>query len=279
VLFTPKDHARFAGILREAARCEVSPRFRNLADGGIRRKKSAIDLVTDADEAAERFITAELAKAFPGALVIGEEAMSADPALLAKLPDADLAFVIDPVDGTLNFASDLPVFAVMGAAMVRGESVAAVIHDPNLDDAAMALRGEGAWLELASGARRDLAVAKPGPLNEMTGMVSWKYFPEPGRSAIPATFSRFADVSSLRCSGQEYRLAAAGHCHFLVYGSLHPWDHGPGTLLCTEAGGCVRYLHDAPYRAGVTAKGLLAAPDRASWLEIRAAMFAMPAND
>lgn len=273
MLFSRRDHDRLAAILREAARRDVSPRFRMLGAGDIRQKKSAIDVVTDADEEAERFISAEIRAAFPGALVIGEEAMSADSGLLAALPGADLAFVIDPVDGTLNFASDLPLFAVMAAVLVRGEVVAAVIHDPNVDDTAMALRGEGAWLERPSGKHRDLAVAKAAPLRDMTGMVSWKYFEEPWRSQIPASFAQFADVSSLRCCGQEYRLATAGHCHFLLYGRLNPWDHAPGSLLHTEAGGSAHLLEDAPYRAGVQTRGLLCAPDRDSWLAIRAAIF------
>ncbi|MCX7323548.1 MAG: inositol monophosphatase [Hyphomicrobiales bacterium] len=273
MLFTRRDHDRLATILREAAQREVIPRFRALGKDGVRQKKSAIDVVTDADEQAERRICAELAAAFPGALLIGEEAMAADERLLAKLPEAELAFVIDPVDGTLNFASDLPLFAVMAAVLIRGEVVAAVIHDPNVDDTAMALRGEGAWLEFASGERRDLRVATPGPLHDMTGMVSWKYFNEPQRRQIPGAFSQFADVSSLRCCGQEYRLAAAGHCHFLMYGRLNPWDHAPGSLLYAEAGGHARLLHDAPYRAGAVANGLLCAPDRESWQAIRGAFF------
>jgi fructose-1,6-bisphosphatase/inositol monophosphatase family enzyme len=273
MLFTHKDHATLATILQEASRREVMPRFRTLGTGDVRQKKSAIDVVTDADEEAERYICAELGRAFPGALLIGEEAMASDPGLLSALPNADLAIVIDPVDGTLNFASDLPLFAVMAAALVRGEVVAAVIHDPNVNDTAMALRGEGAWLEQASGARRDLRVAKPGPLEAMTGMVSWKYFDEPERQSIPGAFPKFADVSSLRCCGQEYRLAAAGHCHFLLYGRLNPWDHAPGSLLYAEAGGCARLLHDAPYRAGSISNGLLCAPDRHSWQEIRSAFF------
>jgi len=271
--FTRKDHARLSDIVREAARREVSPRFRNLAAGDVRQKKSAIDVVTDADEAAERYITAELGKAFPGALVIGEEAMSADPGLLGALPGADLAFVVDPVDGTLNFASDLPLFAVMAAVLVRGEVVAAIIHDPNVADSAMALRGEGAWLERDSGGATDLAVAQAKPLGGMTGMVSWKYFDQPHRDRIPAAFPRFADVSSMRCCGQEYRLAAAGHCHFLLYGRLNPWDHAPGSLIHAEAGGCALLLDGAPYRAGVNATGLLCAPDKESWLAIREAFF------
>lgn len=268
--FTRQDHDRLAGILIEAARREVMPRFRNLGHGDIREKTAPGDLVTEADEAAERFICAELEKAFPGAVLVGEEAATRDPTLLRRLATAELAFVIDPIDGTLNYASDLPLFAVMAAAIVRGETVAAVIHDPVVEDSAMALRGEGAWLRRADGETWTLRVGPAAAPAGMSGMVSWQYFPEPLRSAIPRTFPDFANVSSLRCCGQEYRLAAAGRCDFLLYGVLNPWDHAPGALLHTEAGGYARLLDGSPYLAGEPATGLLCAPDEASWHAIRA---------
>ncbi len=261
-------------ILREAARREIMPRFRNLGENGVRQKKSAIDVVTEADEAAERLIAGARGKAFPRALSVGEEAASADPGVVAGLAEADLAFVIDPVDGTLNYASDLPLFAVMAAALHKGEPSAALTLSPNLDDCALARRGDGACWVYAAGRRRGEAVAAGAPIGEMTGMVSLKYFEEPHRSRIPGRFSRFADVSSLRCCGQEYRLAASGTVHLLMYGRLHPWDHAPGSLIHAEAGGHVRLLDGAPYRAGVAATGLLCAPDAASWLAVRDAFFA-----
>jgi fructose-1,6-bisphosphatase/inositol monophosphatase family enzyme len=269
MIFTRQDHDRLDAILSEAARREVMPRFRRLADSDIREKQAPGDLVTEADEAAERFICAELAKAFPGAALIGEEAVTREPALLGQLGDADLAFVIDPIDGTLNYACDLSLFAVMAAVIVRGEIVASVIHDPVAGDSAMALRGEGAWLRRADGSSRDLRVAPAVATRHMNGMASWQYFPEPLRSALPSRFPAFLEVGSLRCCGQEYRLAAAGRCQFLLYGILNPWDHAPGVLLYSEAGGHARLLDDRSYSPSERPAGLLCAPDAESWKEIR----------
>src|SRR4051794_14753313 len=92
-------------LLRDASRAEILPRFRNLAHGAVRMKTGPLDLVTEADEAAERRIEAGLRREFPGCVVIGEEAASADPSLLAELAGAELAFVVDPIDGTANFAA------------------------------------------------------------------------------------------------------------------------------------------------------------------------------
>ena len=269
MMFSRRDLDRLNGILAEAARREIMPRFRNLAAGDVREKAAPGDLVTEADEAAERFIFAELERAFPSALLVGEEAATRDPAVLGRLAEAELAFVIDPVDGTLNYASDLPLFAVMAAAIVRGETAGAVIHDPTLNDSALALRGQGAWLKDSTGKSRDLRVGRPGALAAMNGMGSWQYFPEPLRSTLPARFPAFASVASLRCCGQEYRLAAAGRCDFLLYGGLNPWDHAPGVLLFSEAGGHARMLDGGLYRPGKPSTGLLCAPDAENWRLIR----------
>ncbi|HEY0182858.1 MAG TPA: inositol monophosphatase, partial [Rhodopila sp.] len=155
MIFTQQDVSRISDILADAARVEIMPRFKSLVDGEVRHKSSLFDPVTEADEAAERAIAMELRASFPDALIVGEEAASADPSLLQRLGDAPLAFVVDPIDGTRNFVAGLPLFGVMAAAIVRGEVVAGVIHDPVCQDTVHALRGEGAWFSrLGRPARR-----------------------------------------------------------------------------------------------------------------------------
>jgi fructose-1,6-bisphosphatase/inositol monophosphatase family enzyme len=266
-MFSTRDLADMAGLLRDAARAEIMPRFRR--PNGVRTKTGPLDLVTEADEAAERAIAAGLRQRFRGAVVVGEEATSADPALLGRLKGADLAFVVDPVDGTANFAAGLPLFGVMAAALVRGEVVAAAIHDPLGDDTALALRGEGAWTETPDGRRHDLRVASPAEPGRMTGIASWRFFPPPRRDAICRNLPRVAAVWDLRCAAHEYRLAAGGHCHFLLFHRLMPWDHAPGWLLHREAGGFSARLDGSEYRAEETGGGLICAPDRDSWAVLR----------
>jgi fructose-1,6-bisphosphatase/inositol monophosphatase family enzyme len=248
------------------------PRFRNLPPDGVRTKADALDPVTEADTAAEAMITAGLLRRFPGAVVVGEEATAADPSLLGHLGDAALAFVVDPVDGTANFAAGLPLFAVMAAALVRGEVVAAAIHDPVGDDWALALRGEGAWRETPDGRRETLRVAPPAPLDAMTGSVSWRFLPPAQRASVCANLPRVAATWGFRCAGHEYRMAAAGHLHFLLFNRMYPWDHAPGWLLHREAGGYAAALDASPYRPTRVDGGLIAAPDKASWQALHDAL-------
>lgn len=266
------DAGALADILREAAAAEIMPRFRRLGGEDIREKNGPLDLVTEADEAAERHIAAALGRAFPGAAVVGEEATSADPARLGALADADLAFVVDPVDGTSNFAWGMPLFGCMAAAIVQGEVAASVILDPVTGSAAMALRGEGAWTEEADGRRTDLRVAPPAPLSDMTGAASWRFLPEPQKSRIGRRLDRVAASFVYRCAAHEYRLAAAGHCHYLLYGKLMPWDHAPGWLLHREAGGYAARFDGSPYTPMTTSGGLICAPDKDSYEALRAAL-------
>ncbi len=131
--------------------------------------------------------------------------------------EADLAFVIDPVDGTLNYASDLPLFAVMAAALHKGEPVAALILDPNLDDCAMALRGEGAWLEDAAGARRNAPGRNRRPARGHDRDGQLEIFRRAASLAHPVGLPAFRGRVVAACCGQEYRLGAAGAVHVQMY--------------------------------------------------------------
>ncbi len=267
--FTQQDVDRIAEILADAARAEIMPRFKSLAAADIRLKSSVFDPVTEADEAAERTISAELRNSFPGALIVGEEATAADPSLLDRLGDAPLAFAVDPIDGTRNFVAGLPLFGVMTAAIVRGEVVAGVIHDPVCQDTAHALKGKGAWLSRDGRPARRLHVAAPGPLERMEGIVGTHYLPEPLRTTVLANLPRLGSTTWLRCAAHEYRMAAAGFCHVLFFNRLMPWDHAAGWLLHQEAGGYSAHFDGRDYRPAHTTGGLICAPDQASWHLVR----------
>lgn len=274
-----------AALLRGAARAEIMPRFRRLAPDAVRAKTGPLDLVTEADEAAERVITAGLQKLLPGCAVVGEEASSADGAILDRLAGADWAMVVDPVDGTANFAAGVPLFGCMAALFRQGEVVAAWIHDPLGDDTAIALRGEGAWVEDSEGRNHGaLRVAAPVPLARMVGAISWGWMPEPMRSQVPARLPRLAQTLNFRCAAHEYRLVAGGHAHLLLYNRLWPWDHAPGWLLHAEAGGYAARFDGRPYDpARHRDGGLIVAPDLAGWEEARAVLigdlFPVPSRD
>ena len=269
---TPFDLRRTGEILAAAAQSEILPLFRRLDSTQIRRKTSAFDVVTHADEAAEAFITRNLLSAFPGAVVVGEEAVHRDPGLMDAIATAELAFIVDPIDGTKNFVSGLPLFGVMAAATSHGRVIAGAIHDPLRGDCAYALAGGGAWLEHADGSRMEMQVAAPVPVAQMEGIVGTTFLPEPLRTQVNSRLSRLSTTTCLRCSAHEYRTIAAGHCHILFYNKLMPWDHAAGWLMHQEAGGYSAHFDGTPYLPTHTSGGLIYAPDEASWRAVRAAL-------
>jgi len=267
--FSKSDLALVAAILREAAAFEIMPRFRHLAAGGVRTKSGPLDLVTDADEAAERRISAALRAAFAGALIVGEEAAAADPSLIEGLAGAALAFVVDPIDGTSNYVAGLPLFGVMAAVVEHGVTTGALILDPVCDSFAAALLGQGAWEQAADGTVAALHVAPPAPLAGMSGPVSWRFMAPALRDLVLSRLPRVASVWDHRCAAHEYRLLVTGHCHFVVFNRLMPWDHLPGVLIHHEAGGVAARFDGSPYLPGQTSGGLICAPDRACWEVLR----------
>jgi fructose-1,6-bisphosphatase/inositol monophosphatase family enzyme len=172
---------------------------------------------------------------------------------------------VDPVDGTANFAAGLPIFGVMAAAVVRGEVAASWILDPMSGDMAMALRGEGAFSEDAAGGRAGMAVAPSLPLSAMLGAVSFGYMDKPRQGRVLPALAGLAGLQNLRCAAHEYRMAASGGLHLLVYNRLLPWDHAPGWLLHREAGGYSARFDGSAYSPLDSAGGLVVAPDRPAW--------------
>ncbi len=271
---TRAELAEVVALVRAVARAEIMPHFRRLTPDDVQAKTGPLDLVTVADEAAEAQLAKGLLARHPDCVIVGEEAASRDPSLLEAIADAPLCFILDPVDGTANFAAGLPLFGTMVAVTRFGRTVGAVIHDPVGDDTAVALAGEGAWIEGPNGAA-PLRVAAPVALPAMSGTVSWRFMPEPMRSTVCARLPRVAAAWDYRCAAHQYRMMSAGHCHYAVFHRMMPWDHAAGVLIFEEAGGYAARLDAAPYSPARADGGLIAAPDRASWAALHDALFAI----
>ncbi|GBQ86691.1 inositol monophosphatase family protein [Asaia krungthepensis] len=262
-----------ANIARDAATRIIMPRFGRLSEGEIRTKTSPSDLVTVADLLAEEFIANRIRRLLPDALLVGEERCSAHPHLIDEAGKAPLAVTIDPIDGTANYAAGLPVFGVMLAVLDRGIPVASVIHDPVTGSCALALRGEGAWLEDDTGSITPLRAASPfASIREVTGKIAWRTLPLGDTALADHNLRSMTGLWDLRCAAHEYRMVASGHGHVLAYSRTCLWDHCPGWLLMHEAGSYGARLNGAPYHAAVPGRGLLYAPDRNSWEMIHQAL-------
>jgi fructose-1,6-bisphosphatase/inositol monophosphatase family enzyme len=267
------DVMELANILRDAARAEALPRFRRLDASMVTTKTSAIDLVTEADVATEEAIKAAITQWMPEALFVGEESVAADPALLGRLADADLAVVVDPIDGTANYAAGLPLFATMAAVVSKGETIAGIIYDPMGDDWVMAEKSSGAWLRRPNGEAVRINVAQKLPMAEMVGTASVGFMPPESRAEVLSNAIKVRMIVNYRVAGHEYRTFASGHTQFVCFNKLMPWDHLAGVLISQEAGAFAARLDGQPYLPHHVDGGLLVAIDRDSWDELRREVF------
>ncbi|MEL6571845.1 MAG: inositol monophosphatase [Pseudomonadota bacterium] len=233
--------------VRRAGQTEILPRFRNLADDEMHTKSGPDDLVTIADTRAEAMIAAAARDALPDALIVGEEAVAEDPILLEQLKTADCAVIIDPVDGTSNFAHGLSVFGTILSVVLNGQTEFGLLYDPLCDDWVMARRGQGAAFVTESGQRTQLSARNPVQAVDADGYVCLQLFPKDQQAELAAAYPSFNSVSNLRCSCHEYRMIAFGHADFILAAHAKPWDHAAGALILREIGGGVFFNHWAPY--------------------------------
>ncbi|MBV1788151.1 inositol monophosphatase [Marinobacterium sp. D7] len=234
-------------LIRDVARHEIAPRFRRLHPDAVRTKAAFDDLVTEADLCSEQAITAGVNRLLPDAVVIGEEAVAANPALLDRLPGAKLAVVIDPIDGTWNFANGLAIHGVLIAVTERDETQFGLLYDPVMDDWIMARRGGGAWYCRPDSEPVQLFVSSEKPLNAMIGFISTFGFAVAERAHVNNAVLGFARAHALRCACHEYRLLVQGNVDFYINASAKPWDHAAGALAVQEAGGAVGMMDGREY--------------------------------
>ena len=255
------DPSRVTAILEEAGRTEVLPRFQALAEEDVRRKASG-ELVTVADEAAEAFIAKRLTDLLPGSQIVGEESVAADPRRMDLLKGRDFVWVIDPIDGTGNFAAGRPLFAVMVALVRDNDILGGWIHDPVSGETVHALKGEGCY----SGSQR-LSMRRNVPFQDLQGTLHAGRFSSPSMfEHINARRGLLRTQDTLSSAGQEYLRMAKGDSDFSLFTKLMPWDHVPGAILLREAGGLARTLDGQNYRPlGIYGPALLLAPDQAAW--------------
>lgn len=271
--FTLTDAQAVADVIRRAAAEHVLPYFRAPDRLAIREKTGPNDLVTAADMACEQALTAALTRFLPGSLVVGEEAVADDSAVLDRLGGDTPVWIIDPVDGTMNFARGQQAFAVIVALAVSDETIAGWIYDPCGQRMSLAVKGAGCFTESTR------ILPPPGdnaalPLAEVRGAVSSRFCkPEVGKHLRQQVKGLGSSVT-LGSAGQEYLHLLDGDLHASLYHRLMPWDHAAGVLMYQEAGGYVALADDeSPYRPLAACRSgapLLNAVNRETWSALRA---------
>ncbi len=249
-------------IIIETANRAILPRFQALADHEVMEKRPG-DLVTVADLEAEEMLEARLKDLIPGSTVVGEEAVHRDTTVFGKLSNDTPLWIVDPVDGTANFAAGNPIFGTVVAYLEGGEVRAGWIHMPVQGTTVFAVKGGGA---LCDG--RVIHTSNPVQIEEMVGLLNLGQFGLNRRVKIQKKSDRFALIEKQRCASYNYLSLALGNRHFSLYRRLWPWDHAAGIFIHSEAGGYSALIDGSPYSPTERSHGLFSAPDKSSWYMI-----------
>ena len=219
----------------EAGRLLVQGRPENL--GVAQTKSSPTDVVTEMDTAAEKTIRAAIRAVRPDDGFLGEEG-GAEPG------SSGVRWVVDPIDGTVNYLYGLPAWAVSIGAEVDGVAVAGVVLAPQLGEEYTAVAGGGAWLD-----GRRLTVSVPEDLSRALVATGFGYRAErrevQGR-VLAGLISQVRDVRRGGSAALDLCSVAAGRVDAYFERGTHPWDRSAGALVAHEAGAVVEGFHGAP---------------------------------
>ena len=259
-------------IVKETSEEVILPRFKTLTDSDIKEKSGPGDLVTIADIEAEEKLSKVLKQLVDGSVVIGEESAAKNPNIMNLFSGDAPVWVIDPIDGTKNFTKGSHFFCTMVCLVKRNNPILGLIFDPMADRYIAAEKGGGAWLHYVKGkGPKALKVMEPTILGDMAGYLSLGSFKdrETRDEMRQLAKSVFKNYDNLGCSGHEYINLVTDEKHFAINYRTYPWDHLSGCLIHSEAGGYQARFDGNSYLPLELTKGLIAAPSKATWEEIR----------
>ncbi|MGB7409105.1 MAG: inositol monophosphatase [Pontixanthobacter sp.] len=261
-------------LMRHVARMAIMPRYRNLREEDV-SEKAKDDFVTIADREAEEMLSEGLARLSPDLAIVGEEAAHDDPAIMDRLSRD--CWIIDPIDGTTNFAKGIGHFAIMIARAEGGLAQDGWIYDPRRDRLCHASRGIGAFIDGEPVFARSSG-AQPPRLAAMT-----RYMQTPQRALFEAEIAPHYELADAPgCAAEQYPLTVLGKHDLAIYERTLPWDHAAGALFLNEAGGVCLRPDGSPYTVDSGRKGMIGAADRDLFDELAERLLAagyMPAAD
>ena len=249
-----------AALLRKVAQEAILPHYRSLSSHQV-ENKAADDVVTVADHLAEEMLAEGLAAIDPSLAIVGEEAAHADPSVLERLSGD--CWIIDPLDGTNNFAAGKPPFGILLARATGGIAEAGWLYDPLSDRLCHAALGEGAYVD------GERIRSRPTGEDEPVAAISLVFLTDEQREMVGRKLApHYRLVEIPRCAAEQYPRLALGENDVSSFKRTLAWDHAAGVLFLNEAGGKACRLDGSNYRVDEGDKpGLVGASSPQIWDE------------
>lgn len=250
-------HAAIHALLRDVSQRAILPHYQRLSADQI-EDKAADDVVTVADRLAEEMLAEGLAKIIPGLPIVGEEAAHADPAVLERLSSS--CWIVDPLDGTNNFAKGKPPFGILLAMADGGVAHTGWIYDPLSDRICIAHNGKGAFIN------GEKVTARASGSTPPIAALSVVFMDPERRAAVKDHVAPHYDVVDIpRCAAEQYPRLVLGVNDVSIFERTHAWDHAAGVLFLNEAGGRAARADGSPYRVDDRRTGLIGAASPRLW--------------
>lgn len=214
-------------IIRVAAQQELLPRFKQVTHS----LKSDGSIVTEVDLAMQQQMIEVLKQYWPQIPLLGEE-MSAEEQQQLLDNNEEGLWLLDPLDGTSNYAAGIPYFCVSLALMKRGEVTLAIIHDPLRDETFAAEKGKGVWLN----GEPLIAAKATRPLKQGIALIDLKRL-SPELAAKVASQPPYSSQRNLGSGALDWCYVATGRVDVYLHGGQKLWDYAAGQLILSEAGG------------------------------------------
>lgn len=256
-------HTAMQDLLRAVSREAILPHYQSLSSDQI-VEKAEDDFVTVADRLAEEMLAEGLQRIIPGLHIVGEEAAHADPSVLQRLKDD--CWIVDPIDGTHNFAQGKPPFGILIAMASTGEAHTGWIYDVLTDRLCIAHRGKGAFVD---GERISATASGEQP---PVAAISTIFMDPAEREMVRNHVApHYRLVDTPRCAAEQYPRLALGQNDVSIFNRTLAWDHAAGVLWLNEAGGKAARPDGSPYRVDeIERTGLLGAASPALWDDLAA---------
>jgi len=253
-------HRAIHDLLRDVTERAIMPHYQTLTADQI-TNKVADDVVTVADKLSEEMLTEGLAK-IVDLPVLGEEASFADETVL-ELAAGD-CWIVDPIDGTRNFARGKPPFGILLALSEGGDARTGWIYDCLTGRLCVAERGKGAFVDGEQIVARSTGEPKP------VAAVSMVFVDPAKRAGTKAALGDdYRQVDIPWCCAEQYPRLALGENDLALFERTLPWDHAAGVLWLNEAGGKAARPDGSPYRVSEWARpGLIGASSPRLWDEM-----------